>query len=690
MNLLMLFLLSLFVGGQIAWAGGELDGHSTFLHYNVAGKTKEIDLRLFVGFGDNAVKSMADSVTKTIYLVRNGWDTTGIFAIPQGIDGKWDPSKASFVMDFGRRSYWASLYNSLDHNFYVQTDVENNENLNIWRLNPRSKTLTQITHSAYLGSYALSPNGNSLYYAGRDKIAGWNASPCVQKININGSGEENLYCTKPGVDQQIFLYEPPRANQKESVVAFVVSPGSSYNLLNLGIYDTVSKKFEVVSDTKYTRLRLSPLGWRGDDLYLINSENHSNPKNNGSQSLYKFNLQTKKFTLLLKNEVDAMEVADFDPQSGQILLKESGFKKSKFKKSPTKVNRILVYDTNAEKVTASYGSLDFDVTDYYTQVLGNGQFLFSANKGDNFALDVVDTSQRGASAFHTVVSINQQLAQACDTEVLNFDTFDTPTYHDNSTHQIQGIVFKPAVELPDKVPAAGVIFAHGGPQMQLKKDDWNSTIQLLCHMGYYVFGVNPRGSTGFDSTWPGFSTLVNNHWGEGDFKDYIYGRKFLAKKYNIPLERIGITGESYGGYMSDWAITQHDKSDPQNDFPWAIPFYGAPDLLGMLTTTDVPFVLVTGMGDPATNKDSYISHSPITFAADVTNPILLIHGQNDHRIPIEGTRKFYAKLVSVGKKDLVTLVETRGDGHEFSYMNTELQAYQAVLDFLAKVAPLER
>lgn len=638
------------------------ESHSTIVHYEVNGKNHNLDLKSYVGFGNVAVESMLDPETKTIYWLKNSWDTTQIMAIPQDPDGQWRLSSARYLMNFGRRNFWGSIYNSRDHSFYLSTDRDTDENFNIWRFNPRDKTLTQITHVGYLFAYTFSPRQDKIYFTSRNTEAGWKSTSCLKRISLGSSKDETLLCTQGS--NFVDLYENPRVNPSETVVAVPIAINGSYNNLNLGIYDLKTKKLDLITNPKLTRERITFLGWKGDILYFTNSET-------GEESLYKFDLQTKKVSLIVKNEGAIFEAADLNPYNGRIFLKETG----------QTVNKVLIYDTKSETIVKSFEPPKFMIREIYTQPFDNGNFLFSSGSGNNFSLNIVDTSDNVSRGVLPVLNIEQQLASACETEEVFFQSFDG--------RQLEGIIFKPEGQA---TKTAALIFAHGGPQEQTSAQQWKPEIELLCHLGYYVFGVNPRGSSGFDNIWPGFSTLTDHDWGGGDFKDYVYGRRYLAQKLGIPLERIGITGESYGGFMTNWAMTQRDPQDPANNFPWGISFYGISDYLTFLKGSDVPYDIITGMGDPDSSPQIsalYKERSPITYSAKLSGPLLLIHGGNDHRVPVENSRQFYRSLKSAGKGNLVTYVETKADGHSFPYMNTAVEVYQAVLNFLSKVAPLQ-
>jgi dipeptidyl aminopeptidase/acylaminoacyl peptidase len=260
-------------------------------------------------------------------------------------------------------------------------------------------------------------------------------------------------------------------------------------------------------------------------------------------------------------------------------------------------------------------------------------------------------------------------------EDITYTTFDNGD--DGQPRQIKGLLFKPAVAI--STPAA-LVYAHGGPSGEVGRN-FDPVIQVLCHLGYTVLGANVRGSTGQGQA---FENLNNNDLGGGDARDYEYARRYLVEKQGIDPARIGITGQSYGGYMTNWEMTR-----PDNQFSFGIAISGFADLLFEQNHSDIPGNLTTEMGDPSTSdvvKQLFIDRSPITYVNNLDQPLLLIHGSQDNRCPTEDARNFYQALTGL-KKD-VQYVELQGEGHDLKYIGTQTTMFQAELDLLYRVAPV--
>ena len=200
-----------------------------------------------------------------------------------------------------------------------------------------------------------------------------------------------------------------------------------------------------------------------------------------------------------------------------------------------------------------------------------------------------------------------------------------------------------------------VVDIHGGPHGAFY-DAFSPTQQILATAGYIVLGVNPRGTSSYGAE---FLTAVLRDWGGEDYLDIMESVKEASALPYVDQERLGVHGYSYGGFMSSWIIG-HDTR-----FKAAV--VGAPciDLTSMYGTSDIG----VSFGERqwgGTLKDStqvYLDHSPISYADKVETPVLLLHGEADHRCPIEQSEQYFVSLRRLGKE--VEFVRFPGCSHLF-------------------------
>jgi dipeptidyl aminopeptidase/acylaminoacyl peptidase len=201
-----------------------------------------------------------------------------------------------------------------------------------------------------------------------------------------------------------------------------------------------------------------------------------------------------------------------------------------------------------------------------------------------------------------------------------------------------------------------ILEIHGGPQ-GLYGEGFYHEFQLLAGRGYVVLYTNPRGSDGYGQ---GFVSALRNDWGGVDYRDVIAGLDWLVAQGFVDESRMGVTGGSYGGYLTNWIIGQTTRfkaavsgRSTSNRYS----HYGHSDI-GHLTG-DWSFG-----GPPWENEAHYRERSPLTYVANVHTPLLLEHQENDLRCPVPQAEEFYTALKKLGRE--VEFVRFPDESHGMS------------------------
>ena len=186
-----------------------------------------------------------------------------------------------------------------------------------------------------------------------------------------------------------------------------------------------------------------------------------------------------------------------------------------------------------------------------------------------------------------------------------------------------------------------VLEIHGGPNA-FHGDGFSALHQVFAGAGFLVLAVNPRGSSSYGAA---FTAQVFEDWGGEDYLDLLAAVAAACRRPYVDEERLGLHGYSYGGYMSSWIVGHDDR------FRAAV--IGAPvtNLVSMYGQTDiaVSFGERQWGGLPQENFDHYVERSPLTYADRVTTPVLLLHGEDDIRVPISQSEELYVALKRRGK-----------------------------------------
>ena len=203
-----------------------------------------------------------------------------------------------------------------------------------------------------------------------------------------------------------------------------------------------------------------------------------------------------------------------------------------------------------------------------------------------------------------------------------------------------------------------VLDVHGGPNGAFY-DSFVPAQQVLATAGYLVLAVNPRGSSTYGAD---FMMAVLGNWGGEDFQDIMAAVDNVCQRPYVDPERLGIHGYSYGGYMTSWAVGH------TNRFKAAVA--GAPciNLHSMYGTSDIgiSFGEAQWGGNISDAADKMLERSPISYAAEVDTPVLLLHGDADARCPIGQSEEYFTVLKRLGKE--VEFVRFPGCSHLFPRM----------------------
>jgi dipeptidyl aminopeptidase/acylaminoacyl peptidase len=200
-----------------------------------------------------------------------------------------------------------------------------------------------------------------------------------------------------------------------------------------------------------------------------------------------------------------------------------------------------------------------------------------------------------------------------------------------------------------------VVWVHGGPA-GMERSHWPGagTASMLAAAGYFVLFPNPRGSFGSGEA---FTQANVRDFGYGDFRDILGGVDEVVRTLPVANDRIGISGWSYGGYMSMWAVTQTRRfraavagaglanwqsyyGENQID-QWLIPYFGA-----------------SVYDDPAVYERS----SPITFIKNAKTPTLIVVGDRDAECPAPQSWEFWHALKTLGVDTQLVIYPNEGHG----------------------------
>jgi len=245
-------------------------------------------------------------------------------------------------------------------------------------------------------------------------------------------------------------------------------------------------------------------------------------------------------------------------------------------------------------------------------------------------------------------------------EEITFKSFDGT--------RIQGWLIRPLGWREDrKFPL--ILSIHGGPH-GMSGWAFNPTFQVYAARGYAVLYINPRGSSGYGQK---FSDGTLNEWGGGDYKDLMAGvDEVLRKNSWIDQDRMGVTGGSYGGFMTNWIITQTPR------FKAAVSVASVSNLISFYSTSLYQDLIHGEFGGfPWDNYDLLWQWSPLRYVRQAQTPTLFIHGEQDNDVHITQAEEMYMALKRRGVETV--LVRYPREGHGFHEPGHRVDALQRTL-----------
>lgn len=206
-------------------------------------------------------------------------------------------------------------------------------------------------------------------------------------------------------------------------------------------------------------------------------------------------------------------------------------------------------------------------------------------------------------------------------------------------NDLQGwILTPPGFDPAKKYPS--ILEIHGGPLIQYG-NFFMHEFYYLAAQGYVVYFCNPRGGQGYGEQ---HAKAIHNNWGTVDYEDVMAWADYVEKKPYIDSSRMGVTGGSYGGYMTNWIIGH------TNRFSAAVTQRSVSNLISMYGSSDFNWAFQEEFGGlpPWEDLENYWRQSPMKYIGSVTTPTLVIHSEQDLRCAIEQDEQVFVALKRLG------------------------------------------
>lgn len=298
------------------------------------------------------------------------------------------------------------------------------------------------------------------------------------------------------------------------------------------------------------------------------------------------------------------------------------------------------------------GEMTYIVSDDY--VNGNFSMDNEQTKVAFFHAETFDPCQIRLKEFETnetrtLTAVNKPLLDA-----RQFGEVEEVWTKGSDGYDIHGWILTPPNFDPEQTYPS-ILEIHGGPQTQYGRTFMHE-FHYLAAQGYVVYYSNPRGGQGYGN---GHAGAIYSQWGTVDYADLIAWTDYVAEQPYIDTERMGITGGSYGGYMTTLIIGRTDRfkaAAPQRLVSNWISFHASSDMNWRAK------YLVGLEGEPWNDLENYWKMSPISTIGNVVTPTLVIHSLSDLRCDVEQGEQVYVALKMRGIDTEMVLFPDEGHG----------------------------
>ena len=284
-------------------------------------------------------------------------------------------------------------------------------------------------------------------------------------------------------------------------------------------------------------------------------------------------------------------------------------------------------------------------------------FGFSYNEIDGSFIVGISTPTMPNNFYKLTSNKLEQLTEANKfLEKVALSEPETISVKSEDGFDIQGWLLRP-YEFNEQNKYPFILEIHGGPHAMYGYTFFHE-MQLLAAKGYAVLYTNPRGSHGYGQQ---FAHGTYGDYGGGDYRDLMLSVDYVLERYDfIDKNRLGVTGGSYGGFMTNWIVGH------TNRFKVAVTQRSISNWLSMFGTSDIGYFFCKWeLGvDLLDSPEKLWDFSPLKYTKNIETPLLILHSEKDLNVSIEQSEQLFTTLKFLGKE--VEFIRFPNENHELS------------------------
>ena len=549
--------------------------------------------------------------------------------------------------------------------------------------------------------------------------------------DYDGDEQWDIFLVSPKTGQVVNLTntreiaeENPAWSPDGRYLAYMVKPKTS-SVFEIDVYDTLMRDVKhLTTGTAKDRMNVAPI-WSVDGKFIVYTQEQAK----GTDSnIFVVDVATAESTLLTPHSGEQTYSAnDVSPDGKSVLITSNagdGYDNVGLLDIASKKTRWITHDK--WEISGDSFSPDGKLLTYAANVDGNtdiylydiasgkarplplpkgvnyvagrpspftrdGSRLLYSHTGPTAPGDLwvyhfsgqeskINGTRAGAPAPHEPREPSHQLTYSLVGGVRSEDMVEPSLVHFPSKDgkwTISAFVYMP-YNLPRNGEHPAIVYVHGGPTAQTT-NTFNRFVQYMANQGYIVMAPNYRGSTGYGKA---FQQANLFDMGGGDLQDVLAAADWIKQTGYVDPKKLILMGGSYGGYLTMMGVTKAPEL-------WAAGVPIVPFVNWFTEIQNEDPVLqqsdLATMGDLVKNKALYDDRSPINFVDQIKAPLYLLAGGNDPRCPKEEAQQVVDAVKKRG--GVVELKVYENEGHGFSKVENQIDAYKRVADFLKAHVP---
>ncbi len=543
----------------------------------------------------------------------------------------------------------------------IKSDESNREDYDLYKLGLDDGSLVKLTDVPYIYGYGHEPVQDRLYYLARFPIEGKETyTSCLQWIPPGGGPANEVVCDDASLN---FVWSDLAFSPDGRWVYLTANADNDRARSNAVRVDAISRGAvpeRVTEESKRNVAVVLPERLQDGSWLLFSDES-------GFTNLYRGTDEVgvgEPFTTYEGETMQTVSVLRAGGATWVVVTLRRPFE-----------TEIVVHDAAGAPVDSMVLESNlYRLGDSETDVWFYGTSRYE--KMQTFRLSLNDDGTLIKTDWIGIPDELQARLDHCEVERVTIPTFDTdPATGDRrELHAYFATPRRPPEDEAGKL--AGIVGFYGGGNY------WDTTAEIYCQAGVATLSPSVRGSWGFGAD---FAALNDKDLGGDEIVDLHWAAKWLRLR-GYKAHAIGVYGGSHGGYATMRALTfppETNARESEFDFGWGVSYYGFSDIETFWEKCNIPDWVLLEAGDPATEADKIRDRSPLHHLERLSSPILLLHGENDLRVPVEESRQFKAAC-DAAQKDC-TYVEFEGQGHGLKGIENQTRVWKETFRYLEHV-----